>query len=425
LAVFSLLVSSAFGLEQIWRCRYDDVSAIQQLESVNVDVQGVLSEGIVDVRIRTDMDKEYVNKFTSNCEVAVSDLDAQNEAFMALNEAARANPRAHLHADPAWWTAYHTYDELRSFYNNLASSNPSLVRHHPAFATTAQGRGLHAITIFDYSRGVNPTYKMFFTCGIHAREWIAPATCNYIADTLVETYKRGNDTLINNFTREVELTVAWDINPDGYVYSWQTGGRQWRKNRKTNPGSSCIGVDCNRNFNDHWNGGGSSSDPCSDTFMGQSAASENEVRGVQSLFAEAQRSAPIIGAIDWHSYSQLILRPYGWTNSLCPDETVLSQIGNKMRDDIAGVHGKAYTSQRSYQLYQTSGSASDYYYGTIATNANGNFKIASYTIELRPGSNNSTVGFNLPPAEILPTGQENWAAMRNYFNTLRTTPIRK
>ena len=36
-------------------------------------------------------------------------------------------------------------------------------------------------------------------------------------------------------------------------YTWN-GDRLWRKNRRVNPGSSCMGVDINRNYNDHWGG---------------------------------------------------------------------------------------------------------------------------------------------------------------------------
>lgn len=75
---------------------------------------------------------------------------------------------------------------------------------------------------------------------------------------------------------EVEILVVPFINPDGYQvcfvgrvclsvpsqchscqlsslqYSW-TRDRLWRKNKRVNQGSSCLGVDLNRNYNDHWN----------------------------------------------------------------------------------------------------------------------------------------------------------------------------
>jgi len=135
-----------------------------------------------------------------------------------------------------------------------------------------------------------------------------------------------------------------------------------------------------------------------------------------------QRDVPIVGAIDWHSYSQLVLRPYGWTNATSPDETILKQLGDKYAQDIQNLTGKVYTSQRSIQLYVTTGSASDWYYGTQAFANNKGYRVASYTIELRP-TGTAGGGFELPPREIVPTGQENWAAIKNWLDYLNKSPI--
>ena len=37
------------------------------------------------------------------------------------------------------------------------------------------------------------------------------------------------------------------VNPDGYDYTW-TDNRMWRKTRRPNEGSDCVGTDGNRNF---------------------------------------------------------------------------------------------------------------------------------------------------------------------------------
>ena len=97
------------------------------------------------------------------------------------------------------------------------------------------------------------------------------------------------------------------------------------------------------------------------------------------LFSISFRShSGIIGAIDWHAYSQLILRPLGelplaldckychliyvgWTTAATPDEAQLKSIGDEMSDRIFEVHHKIYTSQRSVDLYPTTGAASDWY----------------------------------------------------------------
>jgi hypothetical protein len=44
------------------------------------------------------------------------------------------------------------------------------------------------------------------------------------------------------------------LNVDGYSFTW-TNNRMWRKTRRPNQGSSCIGTDPNRNFPYKWNTG--------------------------------------------------------------------------------------------------------------------------------------------------------------------------
>ncbi len=73
-----------------------------------------------------------------------------------------------------------------------------------------------------------------------------------------------------------------------------------------------------------WPQDGSSSNRCSETYHGPSAESEPETRATSDFFRSVdyvlnllihdnyyREQTLIIGAIDWHSYSQLILRPYG------------------------------------------------------------------------------------------------------------------
>ena len=77
----------------------------------------------------------------------------------------------------------------------------------------------------------------------------------------------------------MRIQVTWIIypllNPDGYAYSWNVD-RLWRKNRRFNQGSTCIGVDLNRNYDINWMEEGTSSNPCSNTYGGTESFSESE-----------------------------------------------------------------------------------------------------------------------------------------------------
>jgi len=239
-------------------------------------------------------------------------------------------------------------------------------------------------------------------------------TCAYIVNYLLENHKR--DDAVTRILEESELHLIPFVNPDGFKYTW-TSDRMWRKNRSPNTGSTCAGTDLNRNYNDHWNGGGSSANPCSETFMGRAAASEIEVQITSRYF---QSIPPVLGAIDWHSYSQLVLRPYGWTSSDTPDEARLKQIGDSFSAAVLGVHGTRFTSQKAIQLYVTSGTARDWFYGKEASDGNRGYRAAGYTIELRDTGN---YGFQLPPNQIIPQGQEIVPAVKSFMLTLIDNPI--
>jgi len=240
---------------------------------------------------------------------------------------------------------------------------------------------------------------------------------------LVDDYNAKVDDVVN-ILENINLAIVPITNPDGYVYSWNTD-RNWRKNRFPN-GGTCYGVDINRNYPDHWGQGGSSNLPCSDTYMGPSVASERETQNTVNYFKGFQQYAPVYAAIDWHSYSQLVLRPYGWTMNDSPDETVLKAQGDAYAAAIASTSGRNYTSQKSIQLYVTTGTASDWFYGDDATSGNKqngiSYRAAGYTVELRPLNN--PPGFQLPPVEIIPTGNENYVAVKGFLQYFLANPLR-
>lgn len=58
--------------------------------------------------------------------------------------------------------------------------------------------------------------------------------------------------------------------------------RGWVKNRRVNSGTTCIGVNIERNFDFSWGIGiNSSDDPCEDNFYGPEADSEEETKTIQ------------------------------------------------------------------------------------------------------------------------------------------------
>ena len=142
------------------------------------------------------------------------------------------------------------------------------------------------------------------------------------------------------------------LNPDGHQYSVTTN-RLWRKNRRNN-GDGTFGVDLNRNYGHNWGGPGSSGDTFSDIYRGPSAFSEPETQAARNFMQQVNPSA----VISYHNFSQLVLYPWGNTNSPPPDETLLNQLAVEMANKIRAVHGENYTPQQASDLYLASGAVS-------------------------------------------------------------------
>ena len=151
--------------------------------------------------------------------------------------------------------------------------------------------------------------------------------------------------------------------------------------------------------------------------MGTAPNSELEAQTTVSFW---QATAPHLLAVDWHSYSQLVLRPYGWTNQDSPDEDLLKEIGDGISDAIYAVHGTRFTSQKSIELYVTTGTANDWFYDEEATSLNKGYRAAGYTIELR---DTGRYGFQLPPEQIIPSGEEQVPAVLYMVQRILRSPI--
>lgn len=88
----------------------------------------------------------------------------------------------------------------------------------------------------------------------------------------------------------------------------------------------------------------------------------------------------------------------GWTDEDAPDETQLKDLGDAIAGAIFAVHRMIYSNQKSIGLYPTTGSADDWFYSDDANENNGQYRSASYTIELR---DTGSYGFLLPPSQVL------------------------
>jgi len=297
---------------------------------------------------------------------------------------------------------YNTWAWIDAFLDTCAANHPTKVQLID-IGNTYEGRKMRAVRI---TTGLtNKPRAVFFNGGIHAREWVSPATVLYMMDKLL------TDPTNEYYLDRLDIYVLPVFNIDGYVYT-HTNDRMWRKTRRPNSGSTCVGTDPNRNFVRGWGGTGSSNSPCSETYRGTGALSEIEVRNVVNFLAKDPANVRFNGYIDFHSYSQLWLSPWGYIGSLPPDWNLQNQLSYEAITALQTLYGTVFRYGNTYDtIYPSSGNSNDHTYGELGI-------IYSYCPELR---DTGQYGFLLPPAQIVPSGEETFRALEKWMDACIAT----
>lgn len=323
----------------------------------------------------------------------VASLDATGIEYEVLIEDVQTlidaeSERLENPIEGGWFLEYKDYAAVNTYMNDLAALRPDLAQV-VAIGQSVEGRTIFGLCI---SSGTNIDQKpsVLMNACQHAREWVSVMTAMWTADRLIRDY--DTDSRVQALVDNTAIYIVPIANPDGYEYTWTTN-RLWRKNR-----SAPDGVDLNRNWSYEWGGVGTSGNEFSDLYRGPFPFSEPESLAL-SQFVEARPN--ITKHIDFHSYSQFVLHPWGFVPTPTPDDDVLNGVANDMADAILPVHGERYIPGQWYTvLYPSSGIMIDWMYAERGA--------ISYTVELRPDTGNP--GFILPPEEIIPTSEEAFEA---------------
>lgn len=284
------------------------------------------------------------------------------------------------------YPCYRTVEETYATAQNIVANYPNLATWSDvgdSWEKTAPGGqpGYDMMVLKLTNSAVpGPKPKLFITASIHAREYTPAELTTRFAEYLVNNYDVDPDVTWILDHHEIHLMLH--ANPDGRKQA--EAGKSWRKNTNANycgPTSNYRGADLNRNFSFQWGCcGGSSTNPCSETYRGPSPASEPETQAIQGYMAAIfpDQRAPDLSApapadatglyIDIHSYSQLVLWPWGFTSSPAPNGTGLVTLGRKF------AYFNNYTPQQAIELYATDGTTDDFAYGELG--------VAAYTFEL-------------------------------------------
>ncbi len=262
-------------------------------------------------------------------------------------------------------------DEMTSLYPNLITAKFTIGN-----TQTIEGRDVYAIKISDNPNVTEDEPEVLYTSLIHAREPESMQQLIWYMWYLLENY--GTDDEITYLVDNLQMYFIPVVNPDGYEYNHTTdpdGGGMWRKNKRDNNNNGTFseyddGVDLNRNFGYQWgyDNSGSSPDPSSATYRGSSAFSEPETQIIRDFTNQHE----FLLAHNHHTYSGLIIIPWGYETIHTPDDDFLRTSAHLMASE------NGYTVGQGWEiLYTVNGDSNDWMYGEQTTKP----KIMAYTQE--------------------------------------------
>lgn len=279
---------------------------------------------------------------------------------------------------PSGQTSYRYLADFNREMTALAKRYPTLVKPLTLPRRSVDGRLVRGIEITTQARKIADGKPVFLMMGTHhAREWpTGEHTLEYAYD-LLQNYRSGDDRRAERIVTDTRTILIPVVNPDGFVVSrtadplgnfsqfdYEMKRKHCGVSENTperflggtcadNPAGRLSGTDLNRNYPGFWGGPGASPTWSSDTYRGDAPGDAPEVDNIRRLVSGRQ----VTTLISNHTYSNLILRPPAIAaTGAAPDEPVYKALGDRM----AAVNG--YTSQASFQLYDTSGSTEDWSY---------------------------------------------------------------
>jgi hypothetical protein len=353
------------------------------LDSLGLDLTEHARAGFREALLYSAADTQKLRKAGLLFTVRVPDVAAADRRAFQQSRASHA-----AGADvPSGRTDYRRLADYSADMKRLAEENPDLVKPITLPKTTLEGRPVEGIEI---TRDVKKQdgKPVFLQMGVHhAREWPSGEHAMEWAFEMVNGLRDG-DERVTDLMSKARVIVVPIVNPDGFNLTREAGVdipvgpvgllleafgaveefAYKRRNCRVQDGAfpaagECglyanrfLGVDPNRNYGGFWGGPGAGVVPDDDTYRGAGPFSEPETQNIKALVSSRQVTTLITN----HTYSDLVLRPPGIrSEGDPPDEPMYKALG----DSMAAENG--YTSEKSYELYDTTGTTEDWsYYAT-------------------------------------------------------------
>jgi hypothetical protein len=366
-----------------------------KLESLGLNLNEVPNGGKAIAVLSSPADAAKITDAGFSFSTLIPNL-AQKERGYRAREQASAAAASDL---PSGRSGYRQYADIQADLKKIVADHPGIARPMTLPKKTFQGRDITGIEVTENVGAPDDGKPTFFLIGTHhAREW--PAAEIPVEFGLYITKNFGSNARVTALLKKVRIVIVPVLNIDGYIASRGAvdpadnsgdpqslislgesvappgGSLAYRRKNcdgaSPDPATPCelqYGVDPNRNYGQSWGGPGAGTNPGDQDYRGSDQWSEPETQAVH----EYSQSHDITTTITMHNFASLVLRPPGVHDAgLAPDEDALKALGDRMADDTG------YTSEFSYQLYDTSGTMEDWNYAAAGT--------YGYTIEMGPSA---------------------------------------
>ncbi|MEQ1875188.1 MAG: M14 family metallopeptidase [Bdellovibrionia bacterium] len=263
---------------------------------------------------------------------------------------------------------FHNYGEMLNAMTEIQAVAPEIVALE-SIGKSFEGRDLVNIRISTDLGQSSQKPGIVFMGTHHAREHLSTEIPLMLAAYLVREYKAGNKDIVALIANR-EINIIPMVNPDGVEYDIASSSYQgWRKNRRKNANNT-MGVDLNRNYAYKWSETGASGNPSSDTYYGTAPFSEPETAAIKK-FIDVKQNLNV--ALSFHTFSELILYPWGWTY-----DSIADAKDRQAFEKMAGTMSQwnKYKPQQGSDLYLVSGEFTDWAYSE--------HKIFAFTFEMDP-----------------------------------------
>ncbi|KAJ6669406.1 hypothetical protein lerEdw1_008215 [Lerista edwardsae] len=434
----AVFLTRRFDSEKVFRVKLQNENQVNFLKELASTIQLDFwhPDSVHHLVAGTDADLRVSSNQTADVQAMLEQNEMQYKIlFHNLQEAIEKQFDGGTHSRTKYsYIHYNDWGKIAAWTERMAKKYPKLVSRIEIGKTYEK----NPMYLLKVGKESGRKRAIFMDCGIHAREWISPAFCQWFVKQAVKTY--GNDKVMTKLLDMLNFYVLPVYNIDGYIWTWTEvltvhlsffssipsllklfkttptsfktlmrdfnhiamQDRMWRKNRAHHSNSSdsdCIGTDLNRNFRAAWGTIGISHEPCLEIYCGPSAESEPETKAVTNFIRD--HLSVIKGYISIHAYSQMLMFPYSYTFKEVPNHDALNTLAKEAVHALSSLYGTKYSyGPIASTIYPCSGSSIDWVYDAGVK--------YSFAFELRDIGEH---GFLLPESKIRPTCKETMLAV--------------